>query len=105
MTQETAQVRAAANKLRTPLVATLRATIQQGQQLANAAGQTSTQAPSAAPNPSGQTLPVDQQRKQFEALASRFKQIAGATLPLSQEIILLDQASSNFVEWRQSRGP
>jgi small-conductance mechanosensitive channel len=102
MTQETAQVRAAANNLRTPLVATLRATIQQGEQLANAAGQTSTQAPSAAPGPSGQTLPVDQQRKQFEALASRFKQIAGATLPLSQEIILLDQASSNFVEWRQS---
>ena len=102
ITQETAQVRAAANNLRTPLVATLRATIQQGEQLANAAGQTSTQAPSAAPNPSGQTLPVDQQRKQFEALASRFKQIAGATLPLSQEIILLDQASSNFVEWRQS---
>ncbi len=102
ITQETVQVRAAANNLRTPLVATLRATIQQGEQLANAAGQTSTQAPSAAPNPSGQTLPVDQQRKQFEALASRFKQIAGATLPLSQEIILLDQASSNFVEWRQS---
>jgi small-conductance mechanosensitive channel len=102
MTQETAQVRAAANNLRTPLVATLRATIQQGEQLANAAGQSSIQAPNQAPTQPGQTLPVDQQRKQFEALAARFKQIAGATLPLSQEIILLDQASSNFAEWRQS---
>jgi small-conductance mechanosensitive channel len=98
MTQETARLRAAASNLRSPLVATLRATIQQGEQLANAAGQTS----NPAPNQPGQSLPVDQQRKQFDALTARFKQIAGATLPLSQEIILLDQASSNFQEWRQS---
>jgi small-conductance mechanosensitive channel len=95
MAQETTRVRDAATNLRSPLVATLRATIQQGEQLANAASQTSNQAP-------GQPLPVDQQRKQFEALAARFKQIASATLPLSQEIILLDQASSNLGEWRQS---
>jgi small-conductance mechanosensitive channel len=98
MAQETARVRDAANNLHNPLVATLRATIQQGEQLANAASQTSNQ----GPNPPGQPLPVDQQRKQFEALAARFKQIASASLPLSQEIILLDQASSNFLEWRQS---
>ena len=35
-------------------------------------------------------------RKQFDALAARFKQIAAASLPLSQEIILLDQSSSNY---------
>jgi small-conductance mechanosensitive channel len=98
MAQETARVREAATNLRNPMVATLRATIQQGEQLANAASQASSQAPSQP----GQASPVDQQKKQFEALAARFKQIAGASLPLSQEIILLDQANSNFVEWRQS---
>jgi small-conductance mechanosensitive channel len=98
MSQETARVRDAATNLRSPLVSTLRATIQQGEQLANQATQTSNQAPSAP----GQPLPAEQQRKQFDALAARFKQIASASLPLSQEIILLDQASSNFLEWRQS---
>jgi hypothetical protein len=98
--QETAQVRQAASKLLTPLQATLRATIQQGEQLANTAGtpppDTGPQKPAAA---SGQP---DLERKQFDALAARFKQIANAALPLSQEIILLDQSSSNLTEWRQS---
>jgi small-conductance mechanosensitive channel len=98
MAQETARVRDAATNLRSPLVATLRATIQQGEQLANQANQASNQVPSQA----GQPLPADQQRKQFEALAARFKQIASASLPLSQEVILLGQASSNFLEWRES---
>ena len=91
--EESARVRDAANKLRTPLVATLRATIAQGQQLA------STSVPTTAGN--GPAQPA-QQKQQFEALAARFKQIAGASLPLSQEIILLDQCSSNFLQWRQS---
>ena len=91
--EESARVRDAANKLRSPLVATLRATIAQGQQLAN------TSVPTTAGN--GPAQPA-QQKQQFEALAARFKQIAGASLPLSQEIILLDQSSSNFQEWRQS---
>lgn len=98
MAEETARVRDAATNLRTPLVATLRATIQQGEQLASQANQASNQAPAQ----SGQQVAPDQQRKQFEALAGRFKQIATASLPLSQEIILLGQANSNFLEWRQS---
>ena len=93
LTQETARVRDAANKLRSPLVATLRATITQGQQLA------STPATTTAGNAAA---PPAQQKQQFEALAARFKQISGASLPLSQEIILLDQSSSTFQEWRQS---
>ena len=91
--QETARVRDAANKLRTPMVATLRATIAQGQQLAST---------SVSATPSNGAAQPAQQKQQFEALAARFKQIAGASLPLSQEIILLDQSSSNLLEWRQS---
>jgi len=89
MMQDTTRVRSAAMKLRSPLLDTLRATIQEGQQLADA----SSSAPAAQP---------DQARKQFDVLAARFKQIAGAMLPLSQEIILLDQSSSNYLEWRRS---
>ena len=88
MMDETTQVRRVAAKVRTPLQATLRATIAQGEQLAN---QTA--------NPGAAAI---QERKQFDQLAARFKQIAAATVPLSQEIILLDQSSSNFLEWRQS---
>jgi small-conductance mechanosensitive channel len=98
MTVETARVREAATNLRSPLVATLRATIQQGEQLANATNQAP---PQPGQQPPGQQQP-DQQRKQFEALTARFKQIASASLPLSQETILLDQSRSNFMEWRQS---
>jgi small-conductance mechanosensitive channel len=104
MMEETTRVRNAATRLRSPLLDTLRATIQQGQQLADAsnsaASQPQTQSPVPAPA-SGPSQP-DQARKQFDVLAARFKQIAAATLPLSQEIILLDQSSSNYNEWRQS---
>ena len=91
MMKQTAAVKDAANRLRTPLVATLRATIQQGEQLASQTNSGST--------PAGQP---DQQRKQFDQLTARFKELAGASVPLREETILLDQSSSNFAEWRQS---
>jgi small-conductance mechanosensitive channel len=86
--EQTARLKQAATNLRTPLLATLRSTIQQGEQLA---GQTS-------------NVPAqpDQQRKQFDVLTARFKQLATATLPLSQELILLDESNANLLEWRQS---
>ncbi len=98
--EETAHVKDVASRLRAPLQATLRTTIQQGQQLAN---------PSASPLPAtpaqparpGHTQP-DQERQQFDVLAARFKQIASAAVPLREEIILLDQSRSNLLEWRQS---
>jgi small-conductance mechanosensitive channel len=104
--EQTEHVKQAATSLRTPLVATLRATIQQGQQLADQANNVPAQAPGnpAQPAQAPATTPPDQQRKQFDALTARFKQIAGATLPLSQELILLDQSNSNLLEWRQSIG-
>jgi hypothetical protein len=100
MMAETAHVKEVASRLRSPLQATLRATIQQGQQLA---GQSATP-PQAAPGQPAQPNPAqpDQERKQFDALAARFKQIASAAVPLREETILLDQSSSNYLEWRQS---
>jgi small-conductance mechanosensitive channel len=97
MMQETAHVKDAAEKLRSPLQATLRATIQQGQQLASQ----SASPPAAAPPQPGNAQ-ADQARRQFDQLTARFKQIAAAAVPLREETILLDQSSSNFLEWRQS---
>jgi small-conductance mechanosensitive channel len=91
MMEQTAAVKDAANRLRSPLVTTLRATIQQGEQLASQTNSGS--APATQP---------DQQRKQFDGLTARFKELAGASVPLREEIILLDQSSSNLLEWRQS---
>jgi small-conductance mechanosensitive channel len=107
MMEETTRVRGAAMRLRNPLLDTLRATIQQGQQLADASSNAPAQlsqppAPTAAPSMGGGQSQPDQAKKQFDTLAARFKQLAGATLPLSKEIILLDQSSANYNEWRQS---
>ena len=107
MMEETAHVKDAATRLRSPLQATLRATIQQGQQLA---GQSASgpPAPSAQPNQAQPALPnhgqPDQERRQFDVLTTRFKQLASAAVPLREEMILLDESSSNYLEWRQSVG-
>ncbi len=102
MMAETAHVKDVASRLRSPLQATLRATIQQGQQLASQ----SASAPPAAPAQPSPAQPnhgqPDQERRQFDVLTTRFKQIAGAAVPLREEIILLDESSSNYLEWRQS---
>ncbi len=102
MMAETAHVKDVASRLRSPLQATLRATIQQGQQLASQ----SASAPTATPSQPGPAQPnhgqPDQERRQFDVLTTRFKQIAAAAVPLREEIILLDESSSNYLEWRQS---
>jgi small-conductance mechanosensitive channel len=100
MMAETAHVKDVASKLRSPLQATLRATIQQGQQLAsqNSNAPPAAQAQPAQPN-QGQP---DQERRQFDVLTTRFKQIAAAAVPLREETILLDQSNANYLEWRQS---
>jgi small-conductance mechanosensitive channel len=86
---QTLKLRATVTSLRQPLLAELKDTIQQGQNRAN-------QPPSTTP------AQLDADKKAFEELTERFKRITSATLPLSQEIILLDQSRSNLLEWRQS---
>ncbi len=98
MMAETEHVKDVANKLRNPLLATLRSTIAQGQQLASQ----SASAPPGAQAPQPNHGQPDQERRQFDLLTARFKQIASAAVPLREEIILLDQSSSNYLEWRQS---
>jgi small-conductance mechanosensitive channel len=91
MIQETDQTRDVADQLRTPLRDALRATIQQSQQMAN-------QPPATDPQQ------LETQQQTFQALTDRFKQLSGALLPLSQEMIVLNDVNTNFTEWRDSIG-
>jgi small-conductance mechanosensitive channel len=86
---ETNYAREAADQLRTPLRNALRATIQQSQNLAN-------QPPATDPQQ------LQTERQDFHDLTERFKQLSAALLPLSQEIVVLDDSQTNFDEWRNS---
>jgi len=87
--QETNHTSDVADHLRMPLRDALRATVQQSQKLA-----------SEPPATDPQQLLAEQQ--EFQELTERFKQLSGALLPLSQEIIVLNDSKTNFNEWRSS---
>jgi len=78
---ETEGVRKIASDLREPLRKQLLATLQSGKDLAN-----QTRAP----------------KQQYDVLTARFNQLSAALLPLSQEILVLDQSRSNLLECRRS---
>jgi len=87
--QETNHTSDVADHLRMPLRDAVRATVQQSQKLAG-------EPPATDP----QQLLAEQQ--EFQELTERFKQLSGALLPLSQEIIVLNDSKTNFDEWRSS---
>lgn len=82
-----------ATDLRTPFVKVLRATIQQGQQLTQ-----QTIDPAATPTTDAQDL--ENTHKKFNQLTTTFQVMANATLPLSQEVVLLDNARGTLTTWR-----
>jgi small-conductance mechanosensitive channel len=89
LTLETNQLQDFVSNMRDPLRAQMRATIQQGHALS-----------SAADNPQpGQPLPTKQD---FDALAAKFDQIASVEIPLSQEVMFLDESKANLADWRSS---
>src|SRR5882724_708537 len=89
MADETSKMRNTADSVRKPLRDILAATIKRGRELSSQA-----QTPGAG---SAQAT-----AREYQALTARFKELSSATLPLSQEIIVLDQSRSNFEEWRKS---
>ena len=90
MADETSKMRATVEALRKPLRDSVIATIQRGRDLAN-----QTQTPPAGPTSQNTT-------QEFQAITTKFKQLAAVTMPLSQELVVLDQSRSNFLEWRKS---
>jgi small-conductance mechanosensitive channel len=87
LNDQTARVRQIVNDLRQPLRDSLVATVKKGRELTDQAN-------------SGQGTPASPE--QFEDLTDQFKQLSAVVLPLSQEIVLLDQSSANLLEWRTS---
>jgi small-conductance mechanosensitive channel len=91
LANETQNVRDIANSLRQPLRDAMKATIQQSKDLENQA--------QAAGSNSAQTANL---KPQYDALAAKFKSLAAAFIPLSQEILVLDESRTNLLEWRRS---
>jgi small-conductance mechanosensitive channel len=89
---ETQNLRDIADALRQPLRNAMKATIQQSTALQN-------QAQAAGSNPAA---PAANLKSQYDALATRFKSLSAALVPLSQEVVVLDQSKANLLEWRRS---
>ncbi len=114
MNADVTKLQATTRQLRAPLLVALRATLQQGQvELANANGQSAetgvaTAATSSATASSTQTNTTQQmetaaQKQQaMAALVQHFKLLSNATLPLSQELILLRQSQTNLSQLQDS---
>lgn len=87
--KETNYTRDVVDHLRSPLRDALRGTIARSEQM---------------PNQSGAVDPqqLQTQRQTFQELTERFKQLSATLLPLSQEVVILNDSKSNLEEWRGS---
>jgi small-conductance mechanosensitive channel len=107
--------------LRTPLTKIVRSLMQKGQELSqqqpvspaatnapgnaagkvvgNAAGSTVGNAVTSTTN---STASPGQTREIFDSVTSTFKALSTAAVPLSQEIITLEQGRSNLIAWREA---
>ena len=85
--------------LRAPLIATLKETIAQGETLAQQAA-----APAVLPeaNAVQDAQALAATRKSFDTLTAKFKAISAASVPLSQEMMALDQGRASLQAWRQA---
>ncbi len=86
---QTNHLRDSAAQMQKPLVAALKALVQQGHNTADATSASDTAA-------------LADTQKNLRALTGQFKQIGDAAFPLRQEIVLLDQVKGNLEEWRDS---
>jgi small-conductance mechanosensitive channel len=89
MANETSRVRENAAALRKPMRDTLASTIQRGRDLTGQAPPSDPTQAKAAP-------------QELRSLTDQFKQLANVVIPLSQEMMVLDQSRSNFLNWRNS---
>jgi small-conductance mechanosensitive channel len=78
-----------ARGVQSPLRTKLHATIQQGRDMAN---QPTPQDPAG----------MEASRREMASLTAQFKQISAATLPLTQEITLLEESQTSLRQWEES---
>lgn len=89
LVKNTDYLRDVVGQVRGPIRDVLRATIQQSRQLSDQ-------------TPSADAAALETQKETFDAMTDRFKDLSGVLMPLSQELIILDDSKSNFNEWRNS---
>lgn len=89
LVKNTDYLRDVVDHVRGPIRDALRATIQQSRQL-------------SSQTPSADAAQLQAQKETFDAMTDRFKDLSGVLMPLSQELIILDDSKSNFNEWRNS---
>lgn len=118
---ESERLRQSATDLRAPLRDSLRATAQRGQELsAQAAQNVASNAPvppkpAPAPAPRAAAAPngaaaanahaapaAESTTKEYADLTRQFNHLSAALLPLSQELVVLDQSRSNLNEWKRA---
>lgn len=86
---ETSQLEDLVNNMRTPLRNAMKTTIQDGSKLSSAADNVQP----------GQPVPTKQD---FDALATKFNQLATVEIPLTEEVTHLEESKANLTDWRES---
>jgi small-conductance mechanosensitive channel len=79
--------------VRAPMSSVLRGLIAEGQQLSQEA---------EAPTPQGSGAQPPAPPVDLSAITGRFKALAAATVPLSQELIVIEQSRANLTAWQTS---
>jgi small-conductance mechanosensitive channel len=86
---QTNALRSQSDKLRAPLEADVRATMQEGDQL------------TAEPDPTDPGL-LAERKKRLDELTDHFKKTSAALIPLGKEAVLLDAVRANLAQWEAS---
>ena len=113
--KEVGNLRQQAADLRTPLIAELRGTIAQGEALSQQISATVPATPGSIPAagtaatakatttaPAQAAADLAATRKTFDTLTATFKAISSASVPLSQEIMTLEQSQASLQAWHRA---
>jgi len=93
--------------LRTPLISLLKNTIAQGQALSQNPADAASLSKNASKAPAAHSnaplpAPAPSTRQSFNELTTTFKAISSASVPLSQEILTLEQTQASLQAWRNA---
>ena len=100
LTAEASELHDQATALRAPLVTAIKSTIAQGQAASQSASAEATPAAKGNGQSASPTAPsAAETAKKFKDLAATFKVLTGTAVPLSQEILVLEQDQANLQAW------
>ena len=103
LAQENDHLQRQVTHLRAPMLTILRGLLQEGQQLSQQA-EASLPVKHAAAHAGAKAAggPAAPAPEDLQAITARFKALSAATVPLSQELIVLEQSQANLTAWQTS---